>query len=580
MRLKFNWLIVVLFTLCATYAQAEFITKIVYFKPADVKIDLTAKMQQIVENTQQTYADEMQRNGFGRKTFRVETHLGKPRIHIVNGAKNASAYLRNTLENTRNELPNFLRQDTPPFSKQDTIFVIVVGGIDCIDGRSANSFCAWGKGFPHHSFRYGGGVLIAADSGNLNEDVLFHEMGHAFGLYHKLPHFLPSMLELYEARWLDKHYHFNDRQNNFTLPEFIGEHKITALGNNKIKFEIKATSNIGLHQAMLVDANILVQSSHYMQGENEDTISFDFSRSKATNNMFIELMDINGNYIAKDFAIKLPNRLQPNSNIGPIDDNANFVYLTFVDGNQPAPNDVGLNPTNSKLEWNYWGEIRDNLTSNGRNIIIGGMQFDSGISVVPGENQPSVLIYDLTALNYTIFSGYIGLADEADFDIGINANASCNVGGSATFTFEIDSEEVYYSDTVDGTDEPIHVEFAIPANSKELKIIITNNKDTNWCDGASIGDAKLIVSDNTAQSNSINADVNNDGSTDLTDVKLVRQAIKTPSNYDTDINNDGVTNEIDLLIVKAKAHEAIAAAAPEKMRIKLTTWAELKREAK
>ncbi|MDE0013478.1 MAG: NPCBM/NEW2 domain-containing protein [Candidatus Poribacteria bacterium] len=583
MKLKFNWLAIILFTICAYSTQAEFITKVVYFKPADVKIDLTARIQEIVENTQETYANEMQRNGFGRKTFRVETHLDKPRIHTVNGTKNASAYLRNTHENTRNELPNTLRQDTPPFSKQDTIIVIVVGGIDCIDGRNANSFCAWGVGYPHHSSRYGGGVLIAADSGNLNEDVLFHEMGHAFGLYHKPQNSPPSTLEMYEARWLDKHYHFNSQQNNFVLPEFVDEPKITALENNKFKLKIKAFSNIGLHQAMLVNANILVNSSDYMQGENENTVSLEFNRLQRTTNMFIELMDINGNYIAKDFAIELPNRLSPELNIAT--ENSNFVYLTLVDGDQPVPNDVGLNPSNSKLEWTHWGEIRDNLTTNGQNIVIGGTEFTRGISVVPGENQPSILIYDLTALNYIAFSGYIGLADEADFNIGINANASCDVGGSATFTFEIDEQEIYYSDTVDGTDEPIHVEFAIPANSKELKITITDARDTNWCDGASIGDAKLIrskstLSNNTVQSDSINADVNNDGSIDLTDVNLVKQAIKTSTDYDTDVNNDGVTNEIDLLIVKAKAHQAIAAAAPRKTKIKLTSWAELKREIK
>ena len=52
--------------------------------------------------------------------------------------------------------------------------------------------------------------------------------------------------------------------------------------------------------------------------------------------------------------------------------------------------------------------------------------------------------------------------------------------------------------------------------------------------------------------------------------------MQTEINYDTDINNDGETNEIDLLIVKAKAHDAIAAAAPRKTKTKLTTWGAMK----
>lgn len=75
----------------------------------------------------------------------------------------------------------------------------------------------------------------------------------------------------------------------------------------------------------------------------------------------------------------------------------------------------------------------------------------------------------------------------------------------------------------------------------------------------------------------IQADVNNDGYIDLADVMIVRNGIQNFVPYNTDVNNDGITDEIDLLIVKAKAHEAITAAAPALRRRKLTTWAETKR---
>lgn len=75
------------------------------------------------------------------------------------------------------------------------------------------------------------------------------------------------------------------------------------------------------------------------------------------------------------------------------------------------------------------------------------------------------------------------------------------------------------------------------------------------------------------------ADINNDGLVDLSDVRLVRMAMQTSILYDTDVNNDGITNELDILLVKAKAHEAIAAAAPAIAirKKKLTTWGALKR---
>ena len=75
----------------------------------------------------------------------------------------------------------------------------------------------------------------------------------------------------------------------------------------------------------------------------------------------------------------------------------------------------------------------------------------------------------------------------------------------------------------------------------------------------------------------IDADVNDDGYVDLYDVLIVRSGMTRKSTYDTDLNNDGVTDEIDLLIVKAKAVEAIAAAAPQKRKTELTTWGNIKR---
>ncbi|MCY3721056.1 MAG: dockerin type I domain-containing protein [Candidatus Poribacteria bacterium] len=77
---------------------------------------------------------------------------------------------------------------------------------------------------------------------------------------------------------------------------------------------------------------------------------------------------------------------------------------------------------------------------------------------------------------------------------------------------------------------------------------------------------------------SIDADVNNDGYVDLSDVLIVRSAIQNSVSYNTDINGDGKTDEVDVLLVKQKAMEAIVAAAPSLKRLKrITTWGQLKR---
>ena len=75
----------------------------------------------------------------------------------------------------------------------------------------------------------------------------------------------------------------------------------------------------------------------------------------------------------------------------------------------------------------------------------------------------------------------------------------------------------------------------------------------------------------------VDADVNDDGYVDLYDVMIVRSGMTRKSTYDTDVNNDGATNILDLLIVKAKAVEAIVAAAPRKRKVNITTWGDMKR---
>ena len=94
--------------------------------------------------------------------------------------------------------------------------------------------------------------------------------------------------------------------------------------------------------------------------------------------------------------------------------------------------------------------------------------------------------------------------------------------------------------------------------------------------GITVADSVVVAS-----TDMIDADIDNNGYVDLSDVLIVRSALRNTTTYDTDVNNDGVTNELDVLLVKAKAFEAIAAAAPSlvkrKRKMKATTWGTLKK---
>ena len=69
--------------------------RLVYFLPNDrpARPDRVVALRQLIKDAQQFYADEMQRHGFGRKTFTVETDKdGEPVVHHVHGQFNENYY--------------------------------------------------------------------------------------------------------------------------------------------------------------------------------------------------------------------------------------------------------------------------------------------------------------------------------------------------------------------------------------------------------------------------------------------------------------------------------------------------------
>ena len=121
----------------------------------------------------------------------------------------------------------------------------------------------------------------------------------------------------------------------------------------------------------------------------------------------------------------------------------------------------------------------------------------------------------------------------------------------------------------------LHPEVAKTLNESN-DLSVNNDVDTSKFDRIvrRPDDPEVDVNDN--DNSDIDADVNDDGYVDLYDVLIVRSGMSAKSTYDTDINNDGITDEVDLAIVKADAHAAIAAAAPRKRKVNITTWGSMK----
>lgn len=497
------FLVSVLLLLAIPTFATTYTVRTIFFKPTDVAAQ-SVDLEEVMENVQSSYASEMNRNGFGNKTFQLEEDTdGDVIVHEVIGKYRSTVYRSNMWQQISSELPQ-------EFKRQDNIHVIVVGGLSTFYNG------VWGIGWPIVGGHQYGGYVIATENPSIGvEEIIEHELGHTFGLYHNLivddnDYIMGTgitMFHEHETRWLSKHHYFNtDRK--FNAAPTISKVYPLQLAGNKVKLNLDVSSPFGLHQAQVFrSSDVGVLDWEYLEG-NTDTIRFEFDRLSIFNesSVVVEIMDMNGNYLISNQAIIMPRQENKNDDLiknveipgivrESVDDN--IVYLTINDGDTPLPNEFGLKPHNPIEEYkNGWRpeNIVDNGTTHKKPISIRGSLFERGISLTPPSNpESSVLKYDLSGNDYTQFQSYIGITDDHQHTVNNNTNQSCNVGGSAIFVFHIDDVLIFESEVLTGTMEAQYIKFDIPEGAETLTITINSSLDGNWCDNPAVGDAKLVV---------------------------------------------------------------------------------------
>ena len=235
---------------------SERMVRVVYFLPNDRRPqpDINAKLDTLIKDVQQFYANEMERHGFGRKTFRVEMDRnGKALVHHVRGRFNDAHYQEQTARKVYEETKE--RFDR---SKNIYLFAIDVSTEVIYVGERVR--CGAGGGGT------GGGHGILPASGDcFNVPLTAHELGHAFGLHHDFHNdaYVMSYGMFYgkyrnelspcHAEWLNAHRYFNIRQTPTDNTETaIWMTSSGASTPNAIRLRFEITDPDGLHQAQLL----------------------------------------------------------------------------------------------------------------------------------------------------------------------------------------------------------------------------------------------------------------------------------------------------------------------------------------
>ena len=216
------------------------LVSLIYFRPSDtpVRANVDAEIDERIKEAQRFFADEMERYGFGRKTFLFEADAnGNAVVHHVNG-KFTEAYYRQNSEKWITET----REQIHIPRQSITVYML--------DGRAGPST---GGGHPFQ----GGRANIMRPWGWYS---IAHELGHAFGMYYHDHRALSLMsyrgfdgsISPCFAAWLDVHPAFNPTVVRIGTRATIQMLPVTLAPPNAVRLRFTVTAPAGsLYQARL-----------------------------------------------------------------------------------------------------------------------------------------------------------------------------------------------------------------------------------------------------------------------------------------------------------------------------------------
>ena len=547
-RLRFMAIFMTMLCLLLTdsiYAQ-EFVVKAVCIVPRDASQPNDAvidRFKGVLKDVRDFYKQEMERHGYGSKTFRLEwDREGDPVIHFINGAHGKDAYRVNPFTLAKQDLPI-----------EDNVYAVMIADIP---GVEAGGF----RGIGRITFDGGdcggcrGDAVFAERNGLFEFSTLAHELGHAFGLWHNLKGqrgdtsllmwLGDKRLDGYEARWLNKSPYFNRGFTPQNPPRPTSTPTFESFNRGGINFIRLNVDIVGSHP--LYQAQVFRSFDHSVIAwepltQRQETVVFEIHKDDlwVDNKVFIHFIDAGGNQNLYNHPITIPLHVEnAKSASAP---KGNTAYLTLKSNHEKA-----LVPQNSLGEWDGWFGLLWEKTPEGRTS-----PKPPSYAAIPSDllNQwdywfyahaISRLVYDISDKNYTKFDCYFYMPNP------------CGSIASVELICFADGKEIYNSGVLRGRQaRNKHISFDIPENSETFTITVMDAGDDTSCDHFLIANAYLAYSESSHVA--YRTDVNGDGSVNIVDLVLVAarygETITGSSLPNPDVNRDGIVDIDDIILI-------------------------------
>ncbi|MCG9127144.1 T9SS type A sorting domain-containing protein [Candidatus Poribacteria bacterium] len=312
------------------------LVRIIYFVPSDrtYQYDIWIKLDSRIRKVQQFYADQLELNGFGRKSFTFETdEYDNTVIHHVKGNFNDWYYHTET----HNKIQNEIRSQ---FDMTKDVYLIVADlSSETVETKNT---CGIGGSFwleKESKIKSHGGYALIPASGKCFDDKVgthttAHELGHAFGLEHDFrdnDYIMsygesPNQLSYCAAEWLSVSRFFNTDTIGFNNPTSLQTLSpltyIPSAGNYSLICQI--TDLDGLHQVQLMvptttndpSSGTKLHSCHRIDSVSK-AIEFDLSSltSNQLNSVTLQVIDVFGNITRQDYIITADASISSNNHI-------------------------------------------------------------------------------------------------------------------------------------------------------------------------------------------------------------------------------------------------------------------------